>query len=133
MARRFSTVLSVAVTSLLTFGCESKESQTHSISGTVSLDGKPLPEGEVYFILPGQAPAIFPVKDGDFSGQARAGKHRVEINAYRARKEKVGSPGQNMTPPPENYIPEKFNTKSELTAQVETAGSKQFKFDVQSK
>ncbi len=133
MVRRVSHLLSAGLVALLAISCESKDSQSQPVSGTVTLDGKPLPEGEVYFIQPGQAPSIFPVKDGDFAGQARPGTHRVEICAYRARKDKVGSPGQNMTPPPENYIPEKYNSKSELTAQVEPSGTKPFKFEIQLK
>ncbi|MCE9562036.1 MAG: hypothetical protein K8U57_08270 [Planctomycetes bacterium] len=38
-----------------------------------------------------------------------------------------------MTPPPGNSSSEKFNTKSEMTAQIKPSGSKPFKFEVESK
>lgn len=133
MTRRLSLVFGMGMFALVAASCESKTHDSVSIGGTIKLDGKPLPSGEVYFSLPGQVPSIFQVKDGSFVGEVKQGTHRVEICAYRARKDVVAMPGQNMTPPPENYIPEKYNAKSELTAEVVASGSNQFNFDLSSK
>jgi len=133
MIRRIAPALCGGLLSIMIVGCEASKPSTSPVKGNVTLDGKPLPEGEIYFILPGQVPSIFPIKDGRFEGEAKQGTHRVEICAYRPRTDKDQLLDPSMTPPPENYLPEKYNTKSELTAQVEPAESKPFTFELQLK
>ena len=118
-------------------GCSSGASRSDSVggcavSGNVTLDGKPLQEGEVYFSIPGLVPRMFPIRNGAFAGRAREGVHRVQICAYRPRK-KESQPPMPMTglqPPPENYIPARFNVESTLTATVRADGSNTFDFAV---
>lgn len=102
------------------------------VKGTVNLDGKPLAEGEVMFSLPGEVPATIPVVSGAYSGQAGAGKNRVEVRAYRPGKPLVM--GDKTFPvAKENYLPAKYNTQSTFTADVTAGGANDFKFDVTSK
>ena len=60
---------------LLLAGCSGSMGPTkHRVSGTVSLGGKPMPDGEVYFRLPATgAIEVFSVKAGAFGGAAAAG------------------------------------------------------------
>src|SRR5262249_28505931 len=52
-----------------------------AVKGTVTLNGKPMPEGEISFDLGrGQPPVVLPIKDGSFSGEVFGGKNRVEVN-----------------------------------------------------
>lgn len=49
------------------------------VSGSVTLDGKPMAEGQVRFNVTGQAPIDVPVKDGAFSGEAFTGENRIDV------------------------------------------------------
>jgi hypothetical protein len=116
----------------LYLGCAKREEPPVDVSGTVTLDDKPLPEGEVYFISLGKAPQILPIKDGAFAGKAMAGERRVEIRAYRQ-----GTLPPTATvgaePPRENYIPAKYNIESELKEEVKKPGPNTFEFKLKSK
>jgi hypothetical protein len=120
---------------LLSIGCSSgpKVEPTAKVSGTVNLDGKPMNDGEISFVgEPGTIPDILPVNAGAFEGSVKLGKKRVEIRAYRA-----GKPPPTATEPAgeikENYLPDRFNDNSTLTAEVTASGVSPNKFEVQSK
>jgi len=101
------------------------------VSGTVNLDGQPLAEGQVTLLGEKTAPETFTVKAGSFQGEAKPGKKRVEIRAFKLGKPtKMGDTEIEATP--ENYIPAKYNTESTLTAEVAAGGLNPNKFDVQS-
>jgi hypothetical protein len=128
--------LTLVVAAIAISGCDSghKPLEITEVSGTVNLDGKPLPEGEVMLVnSAGEPPDVLPVINGEFSGPARMGPMRVEIRAYR--------PGKTPTTPipaesqvgPENYLPARFNSTTTLTAEVTDGGLKPARFDVQSK
>ena len=103
-----------------------------AVKGTVNLNGKPMPEGEISFDLGrGQPPVVLPIKDGSFSGEVFGGKNRVEVNAY-----KQGPPlSTDPKGPPTrvNTVDARFNFQSTLTADVTAGGPNEFKFDVRSK
>jgi hypothetical protein len=101
------------------------------VKGTVNLDGKAMPDGEIAFFLPGEVPTSMPIQNGTFSGQAGIGKNRVEVRAYKAGTPvKMG--GQDFGGEKENYIPAQFNTNSTMEADVTSGGANDFKFDVTS-
>ncbi len=141
--------VSASVVCLVLCGCGGgkAEAKKYPVSGTVNLDGKPLPDGMIFFKTP-DVGAIdpIPIKDGQFQGQAQAGKRRVEIAAYREGKTPTmyaKSPppaGPDGKPIPgmdatqrENYLPARYNTLSKLSEEVKPEGPNQFKFDLQSK
>jgi len=104
---------------------------TVSVKGTVTIDGKPMPDGEIYFSTPGQPLTMFPVKEGAFSGNAQPGSNRVEIRAY-----KEGPPlstDVSKTPTKQNFIPDRFSVQSKLTAEVGVGGANDLKFVIASK
>jgi len=125
----------VSVALLLSAGCDkSGKDKLVAVSGTVTLDGQPMKDGEISFSTPGEPPQVLPIKDGAFQGEVKGGKRRVEIRAY---KEGVASGGMykngEMAAPKQNYIPDKYNNSSQLTADVTPGGQNQFKFEITSR
>ena len=112
-------------------GCGPTPTPKGSVSCTVTLDGKPLDQGEVSFVTPGLPPELVAVHDGTFQGKVTVGSHRVEIRAYRPGKPYFMGPTK-MDPSPENYLPARFNSESTLTADVTAAGPNEYKWEVQS-
>src|SRR5262245_5977754 len=92
------------------------------VSGTVDLDGKPLEDGTITLTSDaGVTPDTLPVKGGKFEGEAKPGKKKVEIRAFKMGKPtKMGD--QEIPATPENFLPDRFNTKSTLTAEVTATG-----------
>ncbi|MCI0462189.1 MAG: hypothetical protein L0Z62_34995 [Gemmataceae bacterium] len=130
MARWFLLGCVLGVLCSLT-GCSKSEEPPVTVSGTVNLDGKPLDDGSV--TLFGEGGAVpegpFPVKGGKFEGQAKPGKKKVSIHAYRpGEKTKMGD--EWIEAGNVNYLPDRFNTNSKITAEVTASGINPNKFDV---
>jgi hypothetical protein len=89
-------------------------------------------DGEIAFVVTGEAPANIPVKDGAFSGKAFSGKNRVEV---RATKTLPKSPNALPTDeaPKMNLIPDRYNIRSTMETTVGSGGAKDLKFEVKSK
>lgn len=94
------------------------------VSGATTYRDEPIVVGQIRFSLipPHKGPlTIEPIHDGQFntslSGGLPVGKHRVEIKMYRPEEYATmgRSPG---SPGPEQLLPEKYNTESELTLHV---------------
>ncbi len=112
----------------LATGCNRNSGPERAIvTGEVTVNGAPLVAGVVklYPTEESGAPmSAAEIVDGTFVvnnlGGAAVGKYRVEINAYKMETSKVG--GETF----ENriqYIPAKYNKKSELTLEVPSGGS----------
>ena len=111
------------------------------LSGTVSYQGEPVETGSIRFVpISGtKGPASGAViQDGTYETKARGGvpvgSHRVEIKATRL----TGEPkppelqGLDLMPEPmEQYVPDKYNAKSELTVTVEPDGDPTHNFDLE--
>lgn len=54
-----------------------------NVSGTVTLNGKPLEKGTITFTTNGRPPSQADIVDGKFSGQAIAGPNKVEISVRK--------------------------------------------------
>lgn len=132
-------VAAVLVCTTMICGCSGEQAPKMAarvdVAGDVNLDGKPMnePDATISFALPGEAPAVLPIKDGKFAGKAPVGDSRVEIRAM-----KQGEPTMMDGKPVEgsgkyNFIDEKFNEQSTLTAKIAASGAKDLKFDVESK
>jgi len=87
------------------------------VSGTVLVDGKPLPEGEIVFEAAdgSKTPAGGPVKDGHYEVKVFPGAKKVRITASRPPKKPDPMFGYAATEP---MIAEEFNVKTTLTADV---------------
>lgn len=97
------------------------------VHGTVTLDGQPIPNGEIRFVpAPGTAGPISggPIKDGAYVAEGRGGvplgEHKVEIKAYRAMAK---GPGQSASAnpeggPAEQYLDKRYNEQTTLKATI---------------
>lgn len=112
------------------------------VSGTVNYDGDPLPEGRI-ILRPAEGEGRSysgRIENGSFSFESEPGAKRVEITATREvevdsseltpEEQEQMEPGETTVP--EQYIPERYNKKSELTEEVTEGGDNDFTFDLES-
>jgi hypothetical protein len=127
-------LLLISATVVIVSGCTKRHKPPTQVDvkGTVNLDGKPMPDGEISFFVLGEVPTSMPIQSGAFSGKAAVGSNRVEVRAYKAGTP-VDMGGQKFGGEKENYIPAEYNTASKMTADVASGGANDFKFDVKSK
>jgi hypothetical protein len=114
-------------------GCAKENTpKRYPVSGTVTLDKKPLDKGVIFFrvVATGELDTM-PVEKGAFSGRTGEGERRVEVVSEVSRGEKDfgGMKGEFH----ENIIPAKYNVDSTLKATVTAAGPNTFAFDLTSK
>jgi hypothetical protein len=111
-----------------------------AVSGTVTLDGKPLDRGTLSFQPVSQLPtaAAVSVSGGQYSiAQAEGlvpGSYRVLISSTpqtASTASRPPPPGQ-ATPPPKEMLPEKYNVSSSLTAEVKEGTPNRFDFPLES-
>lgn len=123
----------VCVASLLA-GCGPSGPTTYPVSGTVTLDGEPLPEGRIAFRdTNGEIPSAGgEIVDGEFSFESQPGTMSVAITSRRAIPGKFDSPAPGeKVPVTEQIVPARYNTTSELTEEV-VAGNNEFHFELTS-
>jgi hypothetical protein len=112
-----------------------------AVSGTVSLDDRPLARGFIQFQPVGGegVAAGGDVTDGKYAiGRLQGptpGEYKVLISSTSASGSSsadLPAPGES-TPPPPDPIPAKYNTASTLTAKVEAGKEHTFDFPMKSK
>ena len=106
------------------------------VSGTVTLDGQPLDQGEVHFISPdgrtteeGYFIDACIVKQGVFKGKTSAGERAVQIWSFKT-SDAAPDPVTGDKPLPINVIPSRFSENSTLSASVTESGPNRFTFDI---
>lgn len=114
-------------------GCNrSNAKPEYPVTGTVKFDGKAVETGTVLFRAAEGDQRGFSgaIQNGNYELKATAGKMKVQITATRLIPGKFEelNPGEK-SPVGEMYIPARYNTLSELTAEVQ-AGSNKFDFDL---
>ncbi len=99
--------------------------QTYPVQGTITLDDQPLPSCTIVFMTPetGDLQSLN-IEAGRFTGDVRPGVRRVEIRAFTADT----VPRSPIDPPPGNYLPDRYNTASQLTATVVANGPNVFDY-----
>jgi hypothetical protein len=131
--RWFVRLAALAAIAVGVVGCAKENAPArYPVSGTVTLDKKPLEKGMIFFqvIATGEMDAM-PVENGAFSGRTGEGERRVEVVSEVSRGEKDfgGMKGEFR----ENIIPAKYNVDTTLKATVTAAGPNTFTFDLTSK
>jgi hypothetical protein len=129
-------VVALGVVALALGGCGPKVITPVPVQGTVSLDNKPLAEGRITFITPGQVPELLEIVDGRFEGQVKPGEKRVEIAAYRPVRIPPQVPKSMhslIEPGEENYLPARYHSNSTLVETVKESGGNEFRFELTSK
>jgi len=115
-------------------GCGPTPPVTHVVTGTITFDGEPVADGEIKFIPQDKVRGLDagPIKGGKFSVAVKDGKHTVAITGGKMTPFPPGKKGlHGETEMMRNFIPEKYNEHSELTAEV--AGPKELNFELKSK
>jgi hypothetical protein len=131
---------------LVLIGCggPGDELPRQPVSGTVTLDGKPLERGTIAFQPASGLPtaAAVPIIGGSYS-IARdhglvPGPYKVSISSSPETASPIDPatgtpppPGQ-PTPPPKELLPERYNASTTLTADVKEQGSNTFDFPLTS-
>ena len=105
----------------------------------MTLDGEPLTEGQIRFVPKrgtGGPSAGGPVREGRYAvardGGPFAGEFRVEITATRETGEILNHPDEGPVPLTAQYLPERYNSRSELTATVKAGEKNSFDFSLTS-
>lgn len=119
-------VLGCAFAVVLFGGCRDQGPQRVLVSGNVTYNGEPVAEGVIRFTpgedspMPMTAAAIINgAYKADLRGGVPVGTHKVEIEAYRMA-EKSATQMLRGSPPRIQYLPDRYNTKSELQITVES-------------
>ena len=131
-------ILSVSLL-LAVAGCDSGDGRLE-VSGTVTLDGEPLPSGSISF-RPMQGThgptGGGEIVDGRFSIRSdkgvMPGSYRVEISATRKTGKKVmDTILQTEVDEIVQYLPDKYNKDSELVRELTEAGPNELTFELTS-
>ena len=113
-------------------GCGPAPDAKYKVTGSVKFDDQPVQQGMAIFYPTdsGADADVAQIRDGKFEAEIKAGRKKVEITANREivprRLGPMGGPDM------EQYIPAKFNSKSELTADV-IEDNNEINFDLKSK
>jgi hypothetical protein len=114
-------------------GCGSRGVTLVRVSGTVTFDGEPVKTGEILFrAADGAVPShAGPIVAGRYQARVSPGTKRVEIIATRPPAKVVENPSGSGEPTPvEMYVPDHYNARSMLTADVTAAGPNVFDFQL---
>jgi hypothetical protein len=143
-----SVVKTTIIASLVIAGCGGSEGPLRgTVAGNVTLDGTPLKSGVIRFIPTGQTKgpaAAATIKEGAYAlGRDEGpivGTHRVEIEATdytdfaiddeRAYAQRAA---QGKPAIPKNPVPEIYNSRSQLTAEVPAEGNQTLDFRLDTK
>lgn len=127
-------LLPVAVV-CLAIGCgEPPEPPYVPVSGRVTLDGSPLADGRIVFLpADGAAPRSIPVENGQFAGQARAGKNIVQVHALKEvpNPDKDAPPGEKTVGI--SLVAERFGHGSRDVREVTAGRPNEFDITVSAK
>jgi len=126
----FPGALLIGVSLVVLLGCNkgSQLPKQAEVSGTVNLDGKPMPGGEVCFYADGQPPIPIPVTNGAFAGKAFLGQNTVGVIWDQDGPQHPMDPTQKMKV---NTIDPKFmGPSSPFKQDVPATGAKDLKFEV---
>jgi hypothetical protein len=100
------------------------------VSGTVTLKGTPLAQGDVVFVSEQGFPMAMKIVDGKYSGKAAVGMNRVQFSSLEEQPNPAHSdmiPGS--TPVIQvNVIPAEFAGSSKLERNVEAGKTNSFDF-----
>jgi hypothetical protein len=141
---RFSLALLLAAV-LAAPGCAGSEDDLprEAVSGTVTLDGKPLADGSIQFTPATNAGGTAvgggsTIENGRFSIAREKGlvpgSYKVAISAadQKKRDEPTKGPVNKRSGLAKELIPAKYNSQTTLTAEIKKGGSDDLKFDLQS-
>jgi hypothetical protein len=98
-------------------GCGDGKPPKYSLSGTVTFEGKPVPEGSIMFQAADKrtAPDTAQIVDGKYSLELMAGEKIVMVEASKF----VGPEDKTMgVRPRDQYLPHRYNVETTLKMEV---------------
>lgn len=128
-------IVGLCLAALAAAGCGgSNGPRKYGVSGAVTFDGKPIERG--FITLQASSPPAqsegAKIADGAFSLTAIPGEYKVEIRGVRSVPFVEGKTSGLMVD--ENYVPDRYNQKTELVAKVTNAEKDNvLKFELTSK
>jgi hypothetical protein len=127
----WSSSLGFAALLFCAFGCGPGSPAMYRVSGSVTFDGGPVENGEIIFVPFDKrvAPDAGNIDHGTYDLLVKAGKKRVEI---RASRPVVGKKPNPMGPVYQDYLPEKYNARTTLEADVKPEGANRFDYELKS-
>ncbi|MDR1384740.1 MAG: hypothetical protein LBJ67_12980 [Planctomycetaceae bacterium] len=136
MRRKHFIGLILVLLAVLLTGCGRSDGRV-AIRGNVALDGVPLADGTITFFPTDGGNGVSSggsIQQGYYTSDLMPGKYVVQITANR-KTGKMISIYPDMPPSEEfeQYIPAKYNKKSELTIDVENKSKQTFDFALESK
>lgn len=124
-------------------GCSPRDSLNRkAISGSITVDGKPVPNGSIGFepLVSGGVGSGAVITDGKYSIAKQdglpPGKYRVRITGDDGQNFGVSEgkmPGDEIMPPRKSLVPESWNAKSKHEIDVTDTGPFVFDFQIDSK
>src|SRR5688572_18494746 len=129
-AKRCCLVLGCILAAHCTLGCGVPERKgaapAASVKGTIRMDGKAIPSGEIHFSQTGYPPRVLEIKNGNFAGEAPVGKNQVEVFIYVEGPPSERYPGVSTK---KNIAPEKYwGPNTTLHATVNSGEANEMKF-----
>jgi hypothetical protein len=120
---------------LVSSGCSAarrKPPERATVSGKVTLDGKPIADGEVIFLaLSGEAVDRLPIANGGFQGSVTVGQQRVQFASFTTVKRAI-FPDKPPETVRENSLPARFGSESTLTADIKPGDNPPLSFELKS-
>jgi len=116
---------------IMVIGCGRGGLERAVVTGRATYQGEAIANGEIRFVPTKGTQG--PISGGsiiegaytaDGLGGVPVGTYRVEIRAFRASKAAQLDPLGDAFVPPKQYLPEKYNTKTELEITIEPGSSK---------
>jgi len=130
-------VLFVAIVAGISLtGCGDKDPfNRQAVSGTVTMDGKPIPLGNIEFV-PSEKQSTsltLEIKDGKFAADKKnglaPGKYVVRIQGFDGPMPLSGDvPGETKGPLPKSIVPDKYGSRSTETAVIKDGETNEVTF-----
>jgi hypothetical protein len=113
---------------LVALGCGPSGPRTCEVRGSVTFDGKPIKDGSIVFVPtdPKLGAEGGSIKEGRYQARAKEGKNKVQITALDIGPNTVYVEGNPIA---SNFIPEKYNERTELEVDVRS-DTTEFDFDL---
>lgn len=124
-----------AIGCLVLVGCGEPPPVVAPVKGMVTLDGNPMPVGEILFRGQGTPNSMtLNVNAGEFAGDVQPGKYKIEVYSYTMIQPTADATGYMPSEPiKQNTIPPQWNTMSVVVIDVPQGGKEDFKFAVTSR
>lgn len=134
---RFQALLIVGTALVALTGCGGPAGpKMVDVTGTITLDGTPVDDGQIYFRADdGSNTYAAPILKGAYEAKVSPGSKKIEIIGYRDIPGKFieVNPGEK-SPAREMFIPRKFNSESTLSVTVaEDKNEMEENFELKSK